>query len=286
MKFLLSYKLFEKTSLIKIGVPYSVMQSIQKDYAISDDAKWKLIDFKKDINIILHQPKNKLIISISNNKILIIYSFNKEFFIETYILTEKDDFGNEQWFKTKREKLTITDIMKKIERNYKSYELIYGNWLHEFYKTRKLKKEQSNFELITNNFKKELAENFSKLVRKIWGKKANIISDIIVKHLANVKKNLTDEQIRDMLFLNVERAKEVDTFRKKQKEKDPFKLYSDIIKENSLTIFDEYLIKFEDEYSEKYQEYLNLPIMLEKFGREKIMTAFAYYLYSKKLIEL
>ena len=140
MKFLLSYKIFEKTSLIGIGVPYSVMQNIQKDYAISDNAKWKLIDFKKDINRILRQSKNTLIISTCNNKIFIIYSLNKEYFIETYILTEKDDFGNEQWFKTKREKMTITDIMKKIERNCNSYELISGNWLHEFYKTRKLKK--------------------------------------------------------------------------------------------------------------------------------------------------
>jgi hypothetical protein len=286
MKFLLSYKIFEKTSLIGIGVPYSVMQSLQKNYALSDDAQWKSLKYKKDIISAIQKPKNNLIISIYNNKLFVIYSFNKELFLETYILTEKDDFGNEQWERISRIKDTITNISKKIEKGNKSYELISGNWANEFSSKRKIKKEESDFEQITNEFKKDFAENFTKIVKQLYGRKANVISNIIVDHLKNTKKNLTDDQIRNILFLNVDRAKEVDTFKKKQKEKDPYHLYNQIVRSDSLTIFNEYLIKFENEYSDKYGEYLNIPIMIEKFTRDKVMTAFMIYLYINKLIEL
>ena len=82
MKFLLTYKLFEKTSLIGIGVPYSVMQSIQRNYTISDDAQWKNLKYKKDINLALHKIKNNLIISVCSNKLFVLFSFNKEYYIE------------------------------------------------------------------------------------------------------------------------------------------------------------------------------------------------------------
>jgi hypothetical protein len=286
MKFLLSYKLFEKTSLIGIGVPHQVMQSIQRDYAISDDAQWRFLKYKKDVTTALHKPKNNLIISVCDNQVLILFSYEKEFYIENYILTEKDDFGNENWIRAERNKSTITDMVKKIEKNCKSYELISGNWTHEFSKVRKIRREESDFEQITNDFKKDFAENFTKIVKRMFGRKANVITDIIVNHLKNVKKNITDDQIRDILFINVDRAKDVDILKKKQQAKDPYKLYSDIVKADSLTIFNEYLIRFEDEYSEKYKEYLNIPAMIEKWSRDKIMTAFMYYLYTGKLLEL
>ncbi len=286
MKFLLSYKLFEKTSLINIGVPYQVMQSIQKDYAISDDAQWKKLRYKKDVTTSLHKPKDTLIISICENEILILFSYNKEYFIENYIITENDDFGNIKWMRSNRIKTSLTDCLKKIERKCKSYELISGNWHHEFRKVRKIKKEESNFENITNKFKQDFAKNFTNIVKRLYGKKSNIITDIIINHLKNVKEGITDEQIREILFLNVERAKEVDIFKNKQKEKDPYHLYNEIIRANSLTIFNEYLIKFENDYSDKYKEYLNIPIMIEKWGRDKIMTVFMIYLYLEKIIDL
>jgi len=286
MKFLLSYTLFEKTSLIGIGVPYSVMQSLQKNYALSDDAKWKPLKYKKDITSALHKQKNNLLISICTGKLFVIFTLNKEFYIETYFLTEKDDFGNENWQRIDRVKDTITNITKKIEKGCKSYELISGDWTPEFYGKRKIKKEESDFEQITNDFKRDFAESFTKIVRKMYGRKANVITEIIINHLKNVKKNITDEQIREILFLNVDRAKNIDMFKKVEKDKDPYKLYNQIVRADSLTIFNEYLIRFEDEYSNKYKEYLNIPIMIEKWGRDKIMTSFMIYLYTNKLMEL
>ena len=120
----------------------------------------------------------------------------------------------------------------------------------------------------------------------MFGRKANIITDIIINHLKNVKQNLTDEEIRDVLYQNVDRAKDVDKYKEKGKEEDPYKLYSEIVKADSLTIFNSHLISFESDYSDKYKEYLNIPVMIEKWGRDKINTAFMYFLYSNKLMEL
>lgn len=286
MKFLLSYKLFEKTSLIGIGVPYSVMQSIQKNYAISDDAKWKTLKYKKDINSAFHKPKNTLIISISKNRLFILFSYDKEFYLETYILTEKDDFSNEQWYRVDRVKSNLTDITKKIEKDFKSYQLISGDWTNEFSSKRKIREEEDNFETLTNNFKKEFAENFTKIVKMIYGRKADAITEIIINNLKKVQKNISDSKIREILFINADKAKEVDKLKKKEKEKDPFNIYDSTIKADSLSIFDEYLIRFESEYSDKYSEYLNIPVMIEKYGIDKINTAFLIFIYSKKLIKL
>ena len=282
MKFLLTYKLFEKTSLLNIGVPYSVMQELQRNYSISDNAQWKLLKYKKDITPALNK-KNNLVISICKDKIFILFSFNKEFYVETYQLTE--DFG-EIWTRIDRVKATLSEILTNIIRGCKSYELISGDWSHEFSTTRKIRKEELKFDDITKQFKIDFAENFTRIVKRLYGKKANIITDIIINHLASTKKNISEDKIREILFLNIDKAKEVNILKNKQKSKDPYKLYSDIIKSNSLTIFDEYLIRFEDEYSDKYKEYLNIPIMIERFTRDKILTAFMIYLYTNKLIEL
>jgi len=286
MKFLLSYKLFEKTSLINIGVPYSIMQNIQKNFTISDDAQWRLLKYKKNIAPVLRKSRNKLIISICTDKILIVFSYNNEYYVETHILIENDDFGNQKWQRQYRIKTTLTDVLKNIKRGCKSYELVSGEWSHEFYNIRKIKKEEINFENVTNSFKIDFAKNFTKIVKRLYGKKANIVTDIIINHLKNVKDNISEEKIREILFINVNRAKEIDGLKNKQKEKDPYKLYNNIVMENSLTIFNEYLIKFEEEYSNKYKEYLNIPIMIEKWSKEKIFTAFLYYIYSNKLINL
>jgi hypothetical protein len=286
MNFILSYKIFEKTSLLNIGVPYSIMKSLQRNFEISIDANWSPLKYKKDILSILKKSENSLIISICKNKLFVTFSYNSEYFIETFELIEKDDFGNENWKKVNRIQGTLSEVTNKIERGCKSYKLASGNWKPEYSTVRKIKKEESKFEDTSINFKKYFAENFNRVVKRMYGKKADIVTGIIINHLKNTKMNLSNKQIKEILFLNVERAKEVDELTKKAKEKDPFKLQSEYIKNNSLTIFDEFIITFEDEMSDKYKDYLNIPIMIEKFGLDKVTTSFCYYLYTKRLINL
>jgi len=57
-------------------------------------------------------------------------------------------------------------------------------------------------------------------------------------------------------------------------------------KYNSLPAIDEYLIRFEDGYSDKYDTRLNIKDLVDEFGRMKIETAFMFYLFTGKLKEL
>jgi len=286
MNHILTYKLFEKTSLLSIGVPYSVMKNLQKNYEISNDAQWKALKYKKDILSILKNSSNNLIISICKNKLFVVFSYNKEYFLESFELINKDDFGNEEWKKINRIQGTITEVVEKIGRGCKSYLLASDDFKTEYSSIRKLKKAESEFDDATINFKKYFVDNFNRVVKRMYGRKAEFVTDTIINHLKNTTTDLSNEQIRDILFKNVERVKEVSDLNQKRKEKDPFKLQSDLVMSNSLSIFDEYVVSFEDEMSDKYKEYLNIPIMIEKFGLDKVTTSFMFYLYSKKLIKL
>lgn len=286
MKHIKTYIIFEKTSLLNIGVPISVMKNIQRNYEISSDAEWQSLKTKKDIIKYLTDNGNNLIISICDENIFVSFTKNSEYYVETFELSEKDDFGNEDWKKINRVKTTITDILSKIKRNSKSYVIVSGGWLSDYSSERKIKKSETEFDKFTNQFKIDFAENFTRIVKNVYGKKANLVSDIIVNHLKNVQNNLSDNEIREILYLNVDRAKEVDSFKQKSNDKDSFGIYSKIIKNNSLTIFDEFLISFEDEMSDKYKEYLNIHLMCDMYSRERIMTAFCYYLYCQKLMNL
>jgi len=236
MKFLKTYKIFEKTSLINLNVPFVVMKQIQRDYTFSDDAKWEQIKYKKDFISTIKKDKNSLIISVGRNKIFIVFSYDNDYYIETYNQILNDDFGNVKWQRIDRFKASLEEIIKMIyTRGCKSYELISGNWSHEFSNIRKIRKENIDFDITTQEFKKDFIKNYSKISKKIYGESG---------------------------------------------------ISNDIIKANSLTNFEEDLINFEDEYSDKYKEYLNIPIMIEKWSRDKIMTALLIYLRTKKLIKL
>lgn len=272
MKYLKIYKLFEKSSLISIGVPYIVMQDIQKNYNISSNAQWEKINKLSYENFF---------ISICNDNIDIIFNDEDEYYIQNYILLNRDDFGSEKWKKSKKSKMTIGDVIDKI-KTCTTYKLISGDWNIN----KKPNTPQQKIEDITNSFKLDFINNFNKIVKKLYGDRANKISNDIINNLKNVKKGITKDEIVDMFLKSTEKVKEIEYYKNKAKSNDPYNMTDKTIKPNSLAIFDEYLISFEDAYSEKYDEYLNIPIMLKKYDRDKIMRAFMIYLYSGKMIEL
>ena len=283
---IISFKIFEKTSLTNIGVPYLVMKGIQRDYSISSDAQWKKLRYKKDITLVLHKNDNNLIIAVCEKIINIIFSYNKEYYIEKYELIESDDFGHEKWERVDRVKTTKTDVVKRTQKGCQLYQLMKGNWFPEYSNVRKINKEQRDFEEVTNEFKIEFAKNFTKIIKRIYGKKSVMVTDIIIDYLKDVNKDESEQSLREILFLNVQNAKDVVNYRRKSKETDPYKLYDKNIKADSLTIFDEYILKFEQGYSDKYKEYLNLSEMIERWSRDKISTAFSIFLFCGKIIDL
>jgi len=120
----------------------------------------------------------------------------------------------------------------------------------------------------------------------LFNKHANLIQRLIIKNLISQNKDVSPEEAKEILSLNIDKAKQSDFYRKRGEEKDPYKLQLQYIRDNSLTIFNEFLITFEDKMTERYGEYLNVSELCKKYGREKIMTAFMYYLWSGSLMNL
>jgi len=285
MKHLLKLKLFEKSSLTYLGVPNDVMVDIQKQFALPDDVQWQELTYKKDLRTELRKGDN-LFVTISENNINVIFLVKNELYIDVYNFYQEDDMGDEYWDKDDRIQSTITDINKMIPRNAKIYKLLSNNWSYEGRAKRRLKTSSIEFDDFTVKFKKEFADNFTRIIKKLYSKHSEVIQKLIIRTLITQSKDISHEEAKEILSLNIDKAKQSDFYRKQSQDKDPFKLQLNYIRDNSLTIFNEFLIIFEDKMTEKYGEYLNIPELCKKYGRDKIMTAFAYYLYSGKIMEL
>ena len=53
---------------------------------------------------------------------------------------------------------------------------------------------------------------------------------------------------------------------------------------NSLTILDEFITQFEEEYSDFFGERLDIQELSKHFTREKMMTSFMYYIYTSRIM--
>jgi len=285
MKHLLKYKLFEKSSLNYLGVPNEVMVDIQKQFALPADVQWKHLQYKKDLRTELRKDDN-LFITISKNNINVLFSVDNELYADVYNFHKNDDMGDEYWDKEDRIQSNVTELNKIIPRNANIYKLLSDNWTYENRAKRRLKKSTKEFDDFTDKFKKEFADSFTKIVKKLYSKHSGLIQKLIIRNLVTQNKNISPETAKEILSLNIDKAKQSDFFGKKGQEKDPFKLQLEYIRDNSLTIFNEFLITFEDKMTEKYGEYLNIPKLCEKYGRDKILLNFAYFLYSGKIMEL
>lgn len=55
--------------------------------------------------------------------------------------------------------------------------------------------------------------------------------------------------------------------------------------DNGLSILDQFIIEFEDEYTKFFDEHLNILEMSEIFGRDRLMTLFMYFINTGKILE-
>jgi len=285
MKYILAYKLFEKSSLTSLGIENDVMVDIQKQFALSYDAQWKQLTYKKDLRTELRKEDN-LFIALSENNIIVIFIVEGKLYVDNYKFYQSDDMGNEYWDKEDRIETNVTEINKEIPRNAKIYKLISGDWTYENRAKRRLKKSTEEFDDFTNKFKKDFADSFTNIVKKLFTKHANLIQNMIIRNLITQNKDISPEEAKDILSFNIDKAKHSNFLIKRGREADPFKLKVQYIRDNSLTIFNEFLITFEDKMTEKYGEYLNIPELCKRYSKDKIQTAFMYYLYSGKIMNL
>lgn len=250
--------LLEKSSLTTLGVHREVMQSIQRDLAIPADAEWDRIKLKSKVKDILQDGQKELILQIATDavKVFVSYPDNGEqiYFIDSYIL--KDDGWSGEYLKQKRQFTTKTQLSYHIEPKTLLYHLK-SDFSLKKQPHRKIEKKEKSFESFTMNFKKDFLEKFDSILKRIVGSKYH-----------DAKKEIRDKA-KQIELENQMMISGLD---------DPLEGH------NSLTILDEFLYQFEDEYSNFFDERIDLQELCKYFSREKIMTSFMYFIYTGKIL--
>lgn len=292
---MLSYKHFitkilETSSLTALGVPKEVMQNIQKDYALKPSAEWIEYPIKKDIKTELMKNKNILFIQIGNDSIKVYCSIienKRKFYIIDRYVKFTGEWGD-HWEKNDREGTTLTQLLIDIEGEpkYKNYKLKDDNFSIVKSDIRGIENAQKEFDDFNNKFRKNLIDYFTKVLKNSHSQFAQRIEKTIIDNLAKVRKDLSPDEIKQVLYQNVDLATKSKTHKQKAEDIPKYKLDNEEIQNNSLTLFNEYLLEFENEYSEKYGEYFTIKSLIEKYSQDKIITAFIYYLYTGKLMDL
>jgi len=249
------YLLLEKSSLSALGVPREVMQPIQKDLAIPADAKWDRIKLKRDAVDILNNNDKVLLLQIDIDMISVFISFNNKYFIDTYVMKDSKDWGG-GYNKLPREKVSKTQFISRLDSSVLLYHLI-DNFSIKTQPYRKMDKKEKNFLEFTENFKKDFLQQFNSILKRIVGYNYKDAKDDIADKAKRV------EIENKMMISGLENPLEGP---------------------NSLTILDQFLIEFEDEYSKYFDERLDIMELSELFTRDKIMTSFMLFIYSGKII--
>jgi hypothetical protein len=283
MRYLKTYNLYEKSSLTSLGVPSEVMKNIQYNYEIQIDAEWDKIFYKKDIKLELKKDEISLFLEININFIKIIINLGNNIYIQQYFKYNSSGWGG--YDIRNRENLSITQILLGINSKSNIYKLK-GDFQYNTKAQRKIQKEMKNFDKITNDFKFYILHNFNRIIQRIYGARYEKVMSTIASNIKNINPNATKDEILDFLKNNkkmVEKAKELEN----AKNIEDFLRITELEKKyNSLPILDEYLIKFEDGYSDKYNIRLSIQDLIKDFGRMKIETAFIFYLFTNKLKSL
>jgi hypothetical protein len=283
-------KLLEKSSLTALGVPKEVMQNIQKDYALRPDADWVEYTLKKNIKDELIKNKNVLFVQIGDDSIKIycsVYENKRKFYLIDRYIKYIGEWG-EHWEKNNREGITLTQLLIEInsEPKYKKYKLKDDIFSVVKSDIRNIEKSEKEFENFNIQFKKYLINYFTKVLKNSHSKASKRIEKTIINNLAKVKIDLTPEDIKQVLYQNVDLATKTKKHQQKAEDIPKYKLDNEEVQFNSLTIFNEFLLQFEEEYSEKYNEYYTVKNLVEKYSKDKIISAFIYYLYTGSLMDL
>jgi hypothetical protein len=254
-----SYELLlEKSSLTKLGVPREVMQPIQTDFAIPPDAQWDRLRLKRDAQQILRKGNKELLlqITVDSIKVFVVYPKGSEiiYFIDNYVYNDSGWGG--EFNKLERQYTTMTQLFYQIDSSTLLYHLKSDFSLIKQSK-RKLIKKEKRFQEFTENFKKDFLNNFESILKRIVGTK-----------YMDAKEEIDDKarqiEIENQMMITG--------------------LSDPLSGPNSLSILDEFIMQFEDEYSDYFGERLDIEELSNYFSREKIMTAFMLFIYSGKLL--
>jgi len=284
MKYLKTYNIFEKSTLTALGVPTEVMRQIQYNYEISNDVNWIKLDFKKELKEELKKHEIALFIEISIEYIKVIVNMtNDEYYIQYF---KYDDSGWGGYETLDREEKTRTQLLIGVNPKHMIYKLD-GHFELKPKVQRKIQKELKEFDDTTQDFKFKILNNFNNLVKKIYGKRYDQVMKKIANNISNMSAaNMSANELLEFLKNNKKLAEIAKEYEDAKSDEDLLRIKNLEKKYNSLAAIDEYLLSFEDGYSEKYDNRLNIKDLIDDFGRMKIETAFMFYLFTGKLRDL
>lgn len=248
----------EKSTLTYLGVPSEVMKPLQKDLALSDDAKWDKLKYKYEIKKFLREGVKSLFLQINKHNISAIACYPTikgiEFFIDQYKYIDDDWSGS--FIKRQRIYTTYTQALKNFNSKSDIYKLDGDFSVIKQARRNAIEKEKSFIEF-TDNFKREFIKKFDAILKRITGAK---FKDAKGK-IGEKAKQIAIEN--DMLIKSLDNPMEGP---------------------NGLSILDEFLYKFEDIYSEYFDERLDIQELTEYFSRDKVMTMLMYFIYKGKIM--
>jgi len=284
MKHLKTYTIFEKSSLTPIGVPDEVMKEIQINFEIKSNSTWKKMKLKKDI--INDLKKNKsFYISFSKytDNMFIFYSVDKKYYMQ-YFRFDSNGWGTYEI--DNREEISFNNLNGMINIKNEIYKLENSSFKTKLKKQRIVQSQTEKLEKTTESFKYYILKHFNNIVKRMYGGKYYKVMTRISENLSDITNTTSASELLDILTDNKELAKIAAEYEDAMNDDDLLKLKNLEKKYNSLTIIDEYLLMFENEYSEKYSYFVNIKSLIETFGRMQIETAFMFYLYTGRIKEL
>lgn len=249
------YILLERSSLSVLGVPKEVMKPIQRDLAISPDAKWDKITLKREAVNRLNENNNILFLQIEIDTISVFISHYNKYYIDSYVMKKDSDWGG-GYNKLPRESVSKTRFIIRLNSNVLLYHLL-DDFSIKTQPYRKMDKKEKSFLEFTENFKKDFLKNFNSILKRIVGYRYKEAKDEITDKAKQI------EIENKMMISGLENPLEGP---------------------NSLTILDQFIIEFEDEYSKYFDERVDIMELSELFTRDKIMTSFMLFIYSGKII--
>jgi hypothetical protein len=283
MRYLQTYNLFEKSSLTSLGVPNEVMKNVQYNYEIQSDAKWNRIVYKKDVKEELQKDDVALFIEINIKYIKVIINLGNDEYAQQKFMYDDSGWGG---YNIKdREDTTRTQILFGIRPESNIYKLD-GTFETRPKVQRMIQKEMKKFDDVTNEFKFYMLYNFNRIIQRIYGARYENVMRKIASNIKEVSVDATADEILQFLKDNKKMAEKAKDYENAKKDEDLLRI-KDLEKQfNSLPVLDEYLINFEEGYSNKYYTRLTIKDLIDEFGRMKIETAFMFYLFTGKLKEL
>jgi len=250
--------LLEKSSLTALGIPREVMQPIQRDLALSPDAKWEKINHKREVADYLKKGDKNLFIQIAVDTIKVIVSYptfkGTMYFIDNYVYRDTEWAG--EFEKLKRQYDTLTQTLINIDPRTNIYRLD-GDFEINKQSRRKMIKKEKTFMDFSDKFKSDFLQRFDKILKRITG-----------TNFKKAKEKVTDKAKKVAMENNL-LIRGLD---------------NPLNGPNGLSILDEFLYQFEEEYSKFFEERIDIHELSKYFTYDKVMTMFMYYIYTGKIL--